>query len=91
LALERPGGPAVSFQAVFAAAALGCAVLMAAPPACAQHVVTNTEAGKLTFDALTATPRPIYRPIVAFRHIHRGAYISRVSYRRRAGFHSKWR
>ena len=64
---------------------------MASPPAFAQHVVTDMEAGKLTFDALTATPRPIYRPIVAFRHVHRGAYISRVSYRHRGGFHSKWR
>ena len=66
-------------------------MLIASPPAFAQHVVTDTEAGKLTFDALTATPRPIYRPIVAFRRSHHGAYISRVSYRRRVGFHSKWR
>ena len=36
-------------------------------PALAQHVVTDYEAGKLTLDALTATPRPMvhrvmYRP-----------------------------
>lgn len=39
-----------------------------AKPALAQHVVTDNEAGKLTFDALTATPAPVfhratYRPV----------------------------
>ncbi len=29
----------------------------------AQHVVTEDEAGKLTLEALTAAPRPVYRPI----------------------------
>ncbi len=35
-----------------------------AAPAFAQHVVTDNEAGKLTLDALTATPRPIFHRVV---------------------------
>lgn len=35
-----------------------------APRASAQHVVTDDEAGKLTFDALTATPRPIVHRVI---------------------------
>ena len=81
---------------VFAAMAVAGVVFWAAgsPPARAQHVVTDIEAGKLTLDALTATPRPIYRPIVAFRRMHRGGYVARaahvhfVAYRRRMGFRS---
>ena len=80
---------AVSMQAVFTAAALGCALLLTAPAAFAQHVVTDFEAGKLTLDALTATPRPIYRPIVAFRRIHHAGF-SRVAYHRRASTRSRW-
>lgn len=37
---------------------------MLAPAAHAQHVVTDFEAGKLTLDALTATPRPIFHRVV---------------------------
>lgn len=81
----------MSLQAVLATAALGCALLIAAPAAFAQHVVTDVEAGKLTFDALTATPRPVYRPVMALRRVHRGSNFSRVAYRRRIGFHSAWR
>lgn len=88
---ECPGGPAVSLKAAFVTAALGCALLLGAAPAFAQHVVTNVEAGKLTFDALTATPRPVYRPIMAVRRLHRSGGISRVVYRRRSGSHSSWR
>ncbi len=39
----------------------------------AQHVVTEDEAGKLTLEALTAAPRPVYRPI------YRSAYFRQVS------------
>ncbi len=35
-----------------------------ATPALAQHVVTDYEAGKLTLDALTATPIPVVHHIV---------------------------
>ncbi len=35
----------------------------------AQHVVTDNEAGKLTLDALTATPAPVYRRVVAYRSV----------------------
>ncbi len=50
--------------ACFLTAAAGTASI----PALAQHVVTDDEAGKLTLDALTATPRVIvhhaaYRPV----------------------------
>ncbi len=47
--------------ACFLTAAAGSAV---AAPAFAQHVVTDGEAGKLTLDALTATPRPVFRRVV---------------------------
>ena len=80
----------MSMQAVLTAAALGCALLLTAPAAFAQHVVTDMEAGKLTLDALTATPRPVYRPIMAFRRVHHAGNISRVAYRRRAGSRSRW-
>lgn len=40
---------------------------IAAPQAMAQHVVTDSEAGKLTLDSLTATPAPVYRHMVAYR------------------------
>ena len=61
---------------------LGCGVLLAAaaPQARAQHLVTDNEAAKLTLDALTATPRPVYRPIyrqiMATRRAHRPGYIA---------------
>ena len=44
-----------------------------APAAFAQHVVTENEAGKLTLDALTATPRPVIRH-VSYRPAYRSAY-----------------
>ncbi len=71
-------------------ALLGCAALPL--QAHAQHVVTDAEAAKLTLDSLTATPRPIYRPVVAFRRVHRPGYVSRASHagsasRRRIGVH----
>jgi hypothetical protein len=79
-----PGGLAVSLRILVAA--LG-SLLLAAPAARAEHVVTDMEAGKLTFDALTATPRPIYRPIMATRRLYRaGGHASHayrtISYRR---------
>lgn len=40
---------------------------IAAPHAMAQHVVTDSEAGRLTLDSLTATPAPVYRHVVAYR------------------------
>ena len=57
---------------------LRCALAlgMAAAPlaAKAQHVVTEAEASKLTLEALTAAPRPIYRtyyrPISTVRYEH---------------------
>ena len=81
----------MSLKAAFATVGLGCALLLGAVPALAQHVVTDVEAGKLTFDALTATPRPVYRPAMAVRRLHRYGGISRVVYRRRSGSHSSWR
>lgn len=55
---------AKSLVACFLTVAAGTAL---APAAFAQHVVTDNEAGKLTFDSLTATPhvfvhRVAYRP-----------------------------
>ena len=50
-------------------------------PALAQHVVTDYEAGKLTLDALTATPVPVVHHIVyrmpryqTVRAVHATAY-----------------
>ena len=77
----------MSIRASFVAA-LFCYVAL---PAClasnahAQHVVTDTEAGKLTLDALTATPqpvirpvfRPVYRRVLALRRVHRPGAIYR--------------
>ncbi len=81
----------MSLNAAFATIVLGCTLLLGTAPAFAQHVVTDVEAGKLTFDALTATPRPVYRPVMAVRRLHRSGGISRVVYRRRTGSHSSWR
>ena len=47
--------------ACFLVAAAGSAM---AAPAFAQHVVTDDEAGKLTLDALTATPRPVVHRVI---------------------------
>ena len=87
------GGYAVGLRIVFISAVLGCGLFCAAgsPAARAQHVVTDVEAGKLTLDALTATPRPIYRQVAVFRRMHRSNVASRsshvhyVTYRRRSG------
>jgi hypothetical protein len=85
------GGPAVALRLFFISAVLGLGLLssVGTTSALAQHVVTDQEAGKLTLDSLTATPRPIYRPILAVRRVHRPGYVSRsmhatriVAYRR---------
>ncbi len=73
-------------RAAMMTALLGCAALPV--QAHAQHLVTDAEAAKLTFDSLTATPRPLYRPVVAFRRVHRPGYVSRAMHapsRRRVG------
>ncbi len=82
----------MSLRTALLAALLGGAALTS--QAYAQHVVTDAEASKLTFDSLTATPRPIYRPVVAFRRMHRPGYVSHAMhasgtavYRRRIGVH----
>lgn len=83
----------MSFRSILVAAAGICGLLLVftAPVAHAQHVITDSEADKLTLDALTATPRPIYRPVMAIRHMHRTGYashsarVSRVAYVRRTG------
>ena len=82
----------MSLRIALLTALLGCAAVSA--QAYAQHLVTDTEAAKLTFDSLTAVPRPIYRPVVAFRRVHRPGYVSRAMhgstasvYRRRIGVH----
>ncbi len=82
----------MSLRIALLTALLGCAALPS--QAYAQHLVTDSEAAKLTFDSLTAVPRPIYRPVVAFRRVHRPGYVSRgmhastaSAYRRRVGVH----
>jgi hypothetical protein len=70
-------------------------VVAGTAPAFAQHVVTDDEAGKLTLDALTATPRPVYRPVVAYRshaiaaHSRHGYAVHTVSAVRSASYHHK--
>ena len=59
----------MSLRAALLTTLLGLAVLPI--QAHAQHVVTDAEASKLTFDSLVAVPRPVYRPIAAFRRVHR--------------------
>ena len=78
------------------ALALALATVAAGLPlaAHAQHVVTEAEASKLTLEALTAAPRPVYRPVTRayYRPIFATRYerarahewqhaITRVSYR----------
>ena len=46
------------------AAGLAPMLALGATPALAQHVVTDYEAGKLTLDALTATPIPVVHHVV---------------------------
>lgn len=90
------GGRAVGLRIAVIAAALGCGIFCAlgTSPARAQHIVTDMEAGKLTLDALTATPRPIYRQIMDYRRVHHSGYAPRsvhahlIAYRRRTGLRS---
>jgi hypothetical protein len=64
----------VTFRAIVARSllvfSLAAGAGMAATPAHAQHVVTDGEAGKLTLDALTATPAPVVHR-VAYRSLSR--------------------
>ena len=60
-------------------------MLLGTQAAQAQHVVTEQEAGKLTFEALTAPPpppRPVYRtyyrPAMSVRYVHGRAVRTRV-------------
>ena len=46
------------------AAGLTASLALGATPALAQHVVTDYEAGKLTLDALTATPIPVVHHVI---------------------------
>lgn len=57
-----------------------------APAAMAQHVVTDNEAGKLTFDALTATPQPIVHRVM-WRPL-RSAWSEQIRQRSVHGFHT---
>nr|WP_321984509.1 hypothetical protein [uncultured Lichenicoccus sp.] len=71
----------MSLRSVAVCIVLGLAILSGPclRPAAAQHVVTSSEAGKLTLDALTAAPRPVYRSI--YRPIYRQAMaIRRIRY-----------
>ena len=82
----------VSLRAALLTAALGVGVVFAAdaPQAFAQHVVTDNEAGKLTLDALTAAPRPVYRTVMATRRAHRPGYVSRSMHASsKAAFHRR--
>jgi hypothetical protein len=58
-------------------------------PALAQHVVTDVEAGKLTFDALTATPRPIYRQIMDYRRIRRSGFVQHSTHTHLVAYHRR--
>ncbi len=58
----------VAVRATIAKTLLAAALIVSfgigATPALAQHVVTDYEAGKLTLDALTATPVPVVHHVV---------------------------
>ena len=54
----------VALRATIATTLLAAGLALGATPALAQHVVTDYEAGKLTLDALTATPIPVVHHIV---------------------------
>lgn len=64
----------MTFRAILARTllvfSLAAGIGMAVTPAHAQHVVTDDEAGKLTLDALTATPAPIVHR-VSYRTLSR--------------------
>lgn len=80
----------MALRTLILTAALGCGLscTLGLAVARAQHVVTDMEAGKLTLDALTATPRVIYRPILAVRRVHRVSYVSRTTHLSRSvAFH----
>ena len=92
----------MSLRVAFLGAFLGCGLIVpaATAPAHAQHVVTDYEAGKLTLDALTAAPRPVYRPvyqrIMAVRRTHRPGYVShmmhgsaKTAFHRRVASHTR--
>ena len=54
----------MAIRASLAKTLLAAGLALGATPALAQHVVTDYEAGKLTLDALTATPIPVVHHIV---------------------------
>lgn len=53
-------------KTAFQALGAGLFLLVAAPHGAYAHVVTDDEAGRLTLDALTATPAPVRH--IAYRH-----------------------
>ena len=67
----------------------------ASMPALAQHVVTEQEAAKLTLEALTAPPRPVYRPLIrvaSYRYLSmRGRWHGREHLFTRAAYHPVFR
>ena len=72
----------MSLRRILVAAGFGWAIIVTgALPSRAQHVVTSADAGKLTLDALTAPPAPLYRPtyhrVLAVRRAHKPGYVSR--------------
>ena len=90
----------MAIRAAFATTLVAAALGWGATPALAQHVVTDYEAGKLTLDALTATPvvhhilyrMPRYGTVRAvhaasYRHAVRAAAMSHpgTTHRRRRG------
>ncbi len=95
----------MSLRSIAVCAVLGIAVLSGPclRPAAAQHVVTDSEASKLTLDALTAAPRPIYRPMyrpmyrqaMAMRRIRSAGGISHAvhaaAYRHHSSIHTGFR
>ena len=73
----------MTLRATLAKTVFAVSLGLAATPALAQHVVTDGEAGKLTLDALTATPVPVMHRIV----FHASRYqtvraVQAASYRR---------
>ncbi len=54
----------MAIRATIAKTLLAAGLALGATPAMAQHVVTDYEAGKLTLDALTATPIPVVHHVV---------------------------
>ncbi len=77
----------MSFRAVAARSLLFFALAGGvATPAFAQHVVTDDEAGKLTLDALTATPAPVHR--VSYRALSRRSVYLPAAARVRMGSRS---